>query len=269
MRTTWVLFVKELKALFNSWIAYVVLISFTALSGLTFFLSLQMFEILTRYSKTVQEGAARQNWSLVDHLIQPLYGTIFILLFVMVPGITMRLFAEEKRQRTEELLLTSPIRVISIVLGKYLAAVALITIMLIPTAIFPGLCILYGRPFPDWGPMLTGYIALFLLGYGLAAIGVFASTLTENQIVAFVLTVALEMLFFMLAQSGLTFDLVRIGDLMFNAGSFLRAFSITEHFDALISGLFRLSDVVYFLSLILFWLWAAWQSVESARWGGQ
>ena len=118
MRMTGVLYLKELKSLFSSWVAYVVLIAFTLLSGLYFNIVLQMFEIMTRWSDSMEEGAQRQSWNLLEYLINPLYDTLFILLFVMVPAITMRLFAEEKKQRTEELLLTSPIRVGEIVVAK-------------------------------------------------------------------------------------------------------------------------------------------------------
>jgi ABC-2 type transport system permease protein len=263
---TWVLFTKEIKSLFSSWVAYVVLIAFTLLCGLYFNVALQMFEIVTKYSDSAEEGAARQSWSLLEYLINPLYETIFILLFVMVPAITMRLFAEEKKQRTEELLLTSPIRVGEIVLAKYLAALVLIFLMLLPVALFPAITIYYGKPAPDWGAMVAGYAGLFILGVSLAAIGIFASSITENQVVAFVFTVALEMIFFVMAQATVMLDVVRIGDTVINLGSFVRALSITDHFSPMKAGIFRLSDMVYFISLIVFWLWATKKSIESTRW---
>lgn len=267
MRLTPVLYFKELKSLFSSWIAYVVLIAFTLLSGLTFYISLEMFQILTKYATDFEDAATRQSWNLIENLIQPFYQTVFVLLFVMVPAITMRLFAEEKKHSTFELLLTSPVKIGEIVIAKYLAAVSLITVMLVPIAIFPAIAAYYGRPAPDWGPMFTGYIGLFLLGYSLAAIGVFASTLTENQVVAFIFCVAMEMLFFIVDKAVVSIDLVRIGDITINLGYILRTFSITEHFHPLLQGLVRATDIVYFISLIVFWLWASRASVESARWG--
>ncbi len=264
---TWVLYKKEVKSLFGSWVAYVTLIAFNMLAGITFYIQVQVFEMLTRYSESVQEGMARQSWNLLENLIQPVYNMIFMLLFVMVPALTMRLFAEEKRQRTAELLLTSPVRVGEIVAAKYLAVITLITLMILPTGLFPAMAFYYGQPIPDWGPMVTGFAALFLLGYSLSALGVFASSLTENQIVAFVFAVALEMLFLIIAQATVTFDVVRIGDAMINLGGVLRALSITEHFEPLLSGILRLSDVFYFFTMIGFWLWASRQSIESTRWG--
>jgi len=264
---TFVLFKKEVKSLFNTWMAYVVLIAFTMLNGVTFYIYLQMFQTLTRYSGTMEEGVQRQSWTLLDNLIVPVYDTVFILLFIMVPAITMRMFAEEKKQRTDELLLTSPIKIGEIILAKYLSAVALITLMMLPVLLFPAITIIYGQPQPDWGPMITGYIGLFILGYSLAAIGIFSSSLTENQIVAFIIAVALEMLLFIIARATVTLDVIQIGELSVNLGAVLRAFSITEHFQPLQAGLIRASDLVYFGSLILFWLWATRQSVESSRWG--
>jgi gliding motility-associated transport system permease protein len=264
---TFVLFVKELKSIFSSWIAYVVLIAFTLLNGITFYISLESFDKLTRWSDSLEEGVARQAWNLSENLIFPLYNSVFMLLFIMVPAITMRLFAEEKKQRTDELLLTSPIRVSEIIVAKYLAAVVLITIMLLPIVIFPGIAMHYGRPVADWGPMFTGYLGLFFLGYCLAAIGIFASSLTENQIVAFVFALAIEMLFFIMAQASITFDVLQIGPYSINLGNFLIALSITDHFSRMREGVIRLSDIFYFFSMIAFWLWASRQSVESTRWG--
>jgi ABC-2 type transport system permease protein len=264
--TTFVLLHKELKSLFSSWMAYVVLITFTLLTGIVFYATLDIFEQAVRWASSAAEGESRASWNLVDQLIVPLYRTVFMLLFMMVPAITMRLFAEEKKQRTNELLLTSPVRIPEIVLAKYFAAGILITLMLLPVAIFPGLIIHYSRPSPDWGPMVTGYGALFLLAYSLAAIGVFASSLTENQIVAYIIALALEMLFFLIAQASIMMDVIKIGGFALNIGALMRNLSLEDHLESLLAGLVKLDDLVYFAILIVFWLWATGKSVESARW---
>ena len=267
MRATWVMYLKEVKALFSSWIAYVVLITFTLVSGITFYVTMQMFIILTSYSNKIEEGVARQGWNLLENLISPLYDLVFILLFLIVPAITMRLFAEEKKMRTEELLLTSPLRVGEIVLAKYLAAVTLILVMMVSFSIFPAIVIYYGKPTPDWGPILTGYLALTLIGFSLAAIGVFASSLTENQIVAFVMTVAMEMLLLIVSQAAVAVGAIKLGGVVVNLGNVIRAFSVNDHFMPMLLGIIRLSDIVYFVTLIAFMLWATRQSLESTRWG--
>lgn len=265
--TVWYLLTKEVKAIFSSWIAYVVLIAFTLVVGISFYSTMQMFIILTQYADTIQEGVARQDWNLLDKLISPLYDLVFMLLFLIVPAITMRLFAEEKKMRTEELLLTSPVRVGEIVLAKYLAAVTLISLMLIAFGVFPLIVLRFGSPTPDWGPILTGYFGLFCISFSLAAMGVFASSLTENQIVAFVLTVAMEMLLLVISQAAVALGAVQVGGSMVNLGILLRSFSINDHFMPMLLGVVRISDVVYFMTFIAFMLWATRQSVESARWG--
>lgn len=267
MRTVWVLTVKEVKALFSSWIAYVVLIAFSLVSGVSFYFSMRMFMILTRYADSIEEGVKRQSWNLLANLIAPLYDVVFILLFLLVPSITMRLFAEEKKLRTEELLLTSPIRVSEIVLAKYLAAVVLISLMLVSFAIYPALVLHYGQPTPDWGPIVTGFLGLFLMAFSLAAIGVFASSVTENQIVAFVFTVAIEMFLLIVSQASVAVGAVKISRLTVNLSWLLRAFSVNDHFMPMLTGVIKLSDLVYFAALIFFWLWATRQSIESSRWG--
>ncbi|HUT53466.1 MAG TPA: ABC transporter permease subunit [bacterium] len=267
MSATWVLYMKEIKSLFSSWIAYVIFIAFTLLAGLSFNITVQIFEIMTKYADSPEQGAARASMNVIDDLVSPLYQMIFMLLFIMVPAITMRLFAEEKKQRTEELLLTSPVRMSEILLAKYLAAASLITLLLLPAAIFPAIVYHYTSGVPDWGPMVSGYLGLLLLGYCLAAIGVFASSLTENQIVAFVFAAALEMIFFIMAQATIMFDVVKIGGISINMGAFLRAFSLSDHFAPLLTGIIKFSDLLYFASFIVFWLWATRQSLESERWG--
>lgn len=266
MSKTFVLYRKELRSLFSSWIAYVVLIAFILLSGVAFYISLEVFTKAVKSAPTMEEAAVRQAWSILEYVIYPVYRVVFMLLFVFVPAITMRSFAEEKRQRTYELLLTSPVSVPAIVLSKYLAAATLITAMILPVAMFPGIVIKYGS-IVDKGPMATGFLGLFLLGYSLAAIGVFASSLTENQIVAFIIAVALEMTFFLLNDATATIDILRFGDVLIDVGGILRTLSISDHFEPLLAGIMRLHDLVYFLCLIVFWLWATTKSVESARWG--
>ncbi len=264
--TTLVLLAKEIKSLFSSWIAYVVLISFTLLNGIRFYFYLGWFEYLTRKAENIEESVSRQNWNLLEQLIFPLYESILVLIFVMVPAITMRTLAEEKKQKTEELLFTSPIKTTEIVLAKYLAACALIFLMMAPAIMYPSIVMYYGKPTPDWGPMVTGFIGLYILGFSLASVGLFSSSLTENQIVALIIAVAIESLFFVLGRSTINVDVVRIGDLIINVGAFLSAFSLTEHYFRLRAGIVRASDLVYFGSFILFWLWATKKSLERARW---
>ena len=268
MRTVRAILGRELKAYFFSPVAYVVLTGFTALSGWLFYQALERFLRLTTYLEGYKVGGQLvREWTLEDDIIIPLFRNLSVLLVIMVPAITMRLFAEEKKLKTMELLLTSPIRLLHIVLGKYLAAAVLVTVMLAPVALFPAIVIYYSAPEVDPGTMLAGYLGLFLAAYALVAIGLFASTLTENQIVAFILGVVIELMFFSIGLAAPSLDVVQVFEWRLPLGQLVSFLSLGNHFNSLTTGLLRLSDVLYFLCLIVFWLAAANHSVESARWG--
>ncbi len=268
MRTVRAIFGRELKAYFLSPTAYVVLTGFTALSGWLFYQAMERFIRLTTYVQGYKVGGQLvREWTLEDDIIIPLYRNLSVLLLIMVPAITMRLFAEEKKLKTMELLMTSPVRLFHIILGKYLAAVVLLTVMLAPVAIFPAILAYYASPAADPGLMLTGYLGLFLAAYGMAAMGLFASTLSENQIVAFILGVVLEMVFFSIGLAAPSLDVIQVFEWRLPLGQLVSYLSLGDHFNSLTIGLFRLSDLLYFLCLIVFWLAASNHSVESARWG--
>jgi ABC-2 type transport system permease protein len=268
MRTVRAILGRELKAYFFSPVAYVVLTGFTALSGWLFYQAMERFIRITTYVQGYKVGGQLiREWTLEDDILIPLFRNLSMLLLIMVPAITMRLFAEEKKLKTMELLLTSPVRLSHIVLGKYLAAVVLLTVMLAPVALFPAIIAYYASPAADLGPVLTGYVGLFLAAYALAAMGLFASTLSENQIVAFILGMVLEMVFFSIGLAAPSLDVVQLFGWRLPLGQLVYYLSLGNHFDSLTTGLFRLSDLIYFGCLIVFWLAASNHSVESARWG--
>ena len=268
MRTVRAIFGRELKSYFFSPTAYVVLTGFTALSGWLFYQGLERFIRITQYIEGYKVGGqVVREWTLEDDILIPLFKNLSILLLIMVPAITMRLFAEEKKLKTTELLLTSPIRVSHIVLGKYLAAAFLLTLMLLPVAMFPAIIRYYAGSNVDSGPLLTGYLALFLSAYALTAMGLFASTLSENQIVAFILGVVLELIFFSIGLAAPSLDVVHLFGVSLPLNEIVRDLSLGNHFDFMTTGLLRLRDPLYFCSLIVFWLAASSHSVESTRWG--
>ena len=268
MRKIRAIWARELKSYFFSPVAYVVLTGFTALSGWLFYQALERFIRLTAYQEGYKVGGQIiREWTMEEDIIVPLFKNLSVLLVIVVPAVTMRLFAEEKKQKTMELLLTSPIRIGHIVLAKYLAAAALLTVMLLPAALFPFLMVWYGSPAADSGTMLGGYLGLFLAAYAFAAMGLFASSLSENQIVAFILTVVLELSFFSIGLAAPSLDVVQVFEWRLPLGELARNLSLGNHFDFMTTGLLRLSDLVYFPALIVFWLAASKLSVESARWG--
>lgn len=249
MKATFTILKKELKSYFSSPIAYIVLVVFLVLSGLFFFLYLQSF-VSSQFDPRLQFLGQRLN--LNDFVIRPYFGTISIVLLLMIPVITMRLIAEERKNSTIELLFTSPVRILYIILGKFLASLYLFVIMIILSAIYMVILKVYGNP--DLGPLLSGYLGLFLLGASFLSIGLFASSLTENQIVAALISFGLLLVFWI------------IGAVSDAETSVLGYLSIINHFDNFSKGVIELKDVVYYLSFIFFGLFITYIKVQSERW---
>jgi len=188
----------------------------------------------------------------------PLLYNMTIVLLLMVPMITMRLFSEEKKLRTEELLLTSPVSVNAMVLGKYLSSLVFLSILLGLTGIYPWILFHYGSPAPEAGSILAGYLGLFLLGASFVSVGLFASSLTENQIVAAVVCFVTLLLFFVIGWPAQSVEA--------SFGKVLEYLSLIDHFTAFSKGLVESPHVIYFLSFILFALFLTKRSIESMRW---
>ncbi len=214
------LLVKELRALYTSPIAYAVISVFLVLTGYTFVAALVL-------SKTAS-------------LIQTIFQAATLLLLI-VPIITMRLFAEERRAGTLELLLTAPIREIDVVLAKFLASLSVVALMIGLTLAYPITLIIYGDP--DLGPIYSGYVGLVLLGGGLVAVGLAISAVTANQIVAAIASLGLFLLLWMLDTLGAT--------LPAPYDNFVINLSLLAHFTPFATGALYLSDLGYFVSLIL------------------
>jgi ABC-2 type transport system permease protein len=168
----------------------------------------------------------------------------------------MRLFAEERAQGTDELLLTSPIGTLEITLGKFLGAGLFFAVLLACTLLYPAILLWYGDP--EVGPILTGYLGVLLVGLSFIALGLFTSTLTDNQIVAAVSAFVMLLLFFAIGWPA--------GTVGATAGAVLRYLSLTEHMQSLVQGLVVSTDVIYFASLIVFALFLSQRSLESLRW---
>jgi ABC-2 type transport system permease protein len=265
MKGVWLIFVKELKSYFGSPVAYIVLTGFSLLAGWIFYQWLELFIRLTTYSQGYMVGGeVIREWTLTEDLMTPLYKNLSLLFIIMVPAITMRLFAEEKKLKTEELLATSPIHTSQVLLGKYLAAVVLLCVILIPVGVFPLLVLTYGEQV-DTGPIILGYLGLFMIGFSLSSMGIFASSLTENQIVAFIFCAVLEMFFFTIGLAAGTVGTVKIFSIAVDMTRVVSGLSLYEHFDTLTMGIARISDIFYFVSLTIFFLFVTRYSAESSR----
>ena len=228
---------KELKSYLSSPMGYVVTAVFLVLTG-TFFAT---YLASTNYSDTSIRGFLGA-------------GQILILLFAAV--LTMRLIAEERKLGTWELLLTVPVRDTEIILGKFLGSLAVLTGMLVLTFYYPILLMVFGDP--DLGPIITSYLGLFLLGCASLAIGIFASSLTSNQIVAAVVAGGILFTLWFLSIAG-NFVPGALGEV-------LSYISLSHHFPDFIRGIVDTKAVVYYLSITALFLYMAIRSIETDRW---
>ena len=234
-RHTGTIFRKELKSYFNSAVAYVVIVVFLAIIGWFFTSNLFLSNV----------ASMRLMFDLVPA----------VFLFV-APAITMRLLAEEKKSGTIELLATKPLYDVEIVMGKFLAAWALIGLALLPTLIYYITIASIGSI--DNGPVIGGYIGLMLMAGVYIAVGLFASSLTDNQIVAFIIGFLFVFVLFMLDKI-----LIYIPDFMASTVEFL---GVDYHFSNIARGVIDSRDIIYFLSVLGFSLYLSVISLESRKW---
>jgi ABC-2 type transport system permease protein len=226
---------RELKTYFVSPVAYVVTALFLLIAG-------YLFSVILLNTN--------------DATIRYLMSNISVVWLFITPAITMRLLAEEVRTGTIELLLTSPLRDIEVIIGKYLGALGFVLVMLLFTLYYPALLFMFGNP--DVGPMLSGYLGLVLQGAAFVAVGLFASSLTQNQIVSAILTFAILLLMW-LSESVANF----IGR---PASEVMRYLSVTSHFQDFPRGVIDTTHIVYFLSIIVASLFLSFLSLQSRRW---
>jgi ABC-2 type transport system permease protein len=246
---------KELRSLFVSPIAYVVLTGFLLLGGWFFFNFLFRFSYLLTVYTGLQNAEGLQGLNLNEYVMAPLLHNLTIVLVIMIPLITMRAFAEEKRSGTYELLLTSPLTVTEIVVGKLFGAVAFIGIMILLTAIYPAILLLYGNP--ELGVIAAGYLGLFLLAAVFVSVGLLTSSLTENQIVAAVVCFVVLLLLYVISWPAETAGVAM--------GGLLKYLSVVDHFGEMVKGIIDTQDIVYFLSLIVLGIFLTHRSVEASR----
>ncbi len=252
----WTIFKKEMLLYFTSPVAYVVFTFFLLILGY-FFYSIFAFYNLTSMQAAMNPAFAR-DLNIIDAVMRPLFSNTGIILLFFMPMLTMRLFAEEKRSGTIELLLTFPVRDSEVLLGKFAAAMGLFLMLLGFTALYPGIVGYFARA--EWGPLLSGYLGLVLLGGAFLAVGVLISSLTENQIVAGFATFGVLLGFWVIGWSA---DLVGGG-----WRTLFQYLSILEHLDNFGKGVIDTRDVVYYLSVIVLALFLTMRSLESKRWRG-
>lgn len=241
---------RELRSIFATTIGWMVLCGFLLLTGIFWVASVTMYVSESQNAVFNPYGAALLN--LTDHLIMPFFGNTTIILVFVIPALSMRLFSEELKQRTMELLFTSPVSTLEIVLGKYLGALGFVVIMLLCTLHFPATLYYWGAP--EAGALFGGYLALFLMSAGLLAIGMLASSFTDNQIVALVVAFAVSLALYVGAW------------LAPDPESWIAQTALITHLEDVLRGALRLSDLVYFAAMVVVPLFATYQRMESFRW---
>ncbi len=232
MRGFFILWLKEERALFSSPIAYVVIAVFLLIMGYSFTLTLFVGHAPT---------------------LVHLFFQMFVMFLLTVPVITMRLIAEERKLRTIELLLTSPVTEVQIVFAKFAASMSLLIVMLALSTIYALVLAYFGNP--DWGPIFSGYLGLALLGGALVSVGLLASSLTTSQIIAALLSLSLFLMLWIIDLFG--YLLPEPFDLLFVN------LSLSVHFKPFATGSLYLSDAAFFITATLV---ALFLSVRALAW---
>ncbi len=254
MRNIWVVAKKEIRSYFTSPIAFAVMAVFLVLVGFFFFSLVSWFNSMA--IQMAQNPYYYQQANINQMVYSPLFHNISIILLLMLPLLTMRLLSEEKKLGTDELLFTSPVSVNEIILGKFIACLFVLLVMLLLTGLLSIFTFAYGNP--ELVPILNGYLGLFLMGGAFIAVGLFFSSLTENQIVAAVLTFGALLLFWIInwasaSASGLW-------------QSVLNYLSFFQHFDDMTRGILDTKDLIYYLSFAFFGLFLTHAVIQSRRW---
>jgi ABC-2 type transport system permease protein len=253
MKNIWIICRKELRSYFVSPVAYVLLVMFALIFGWFFWNMLGAFVF---YSMASQMRGEMMPMNINEQIFRGLLGNMNVVGLFFIPVITMRLFAEEKRNGTIELLATSPIRDVEVILGKWLAAVALYAGMLLLAGLNVAFIFKYGNP--DWKPLVVGYLGLLLQAAGLLAIGTFISSLTKNQIIAGAATFSVCLLIFVLGWAS--------GYETSTWSQVLSYMSVTTHMESFAKGVLDSKDAVYYVTVIFLGLFLTARSLESLRW---
>jgi ABC-2 type transport system permease protein len=249
---------KELRSYFASPVGYI-LTGFWALLYGYFFIAILNFFVRQSMQMNQFGMQGPQSLNINQMLIRPLVAqNLPILVLFLLPGVTMRTFSEEKRSGTIELLLTSPVSDLELLVGKFLGALGLYAIMLAVTLIHVGLLFIYGNP--EWKPILTVYLGLLLMGGCFISVGMFISSLTRNQIVAYIATFAVFLMLWIITWIG-SFSGPTVDKLT-------QYLSIIDQFDDFGKGILDTTHIIYYLSFITFGLFLTSKSVEAERWRG-
>ena len=245
---------REMKSYFVSPIAYVVLTVFVFFTGFFFYSILSAVMQSAMYQAAYGQGAPPMDMPGI--ITRNVFGTLSVVLLFMIPMLTMGLFAEEKKRGTIELLLTTPVGNLQALLGKYLATLTFLVIMLLASGITIAILFIYGDP--ELKPILGAYLGLFLYGAALLAVGLFISTLTENQIVAGLITFGVILVLWLVDSFA--------GSLQGAVRDVLSYLSVISHLDDFIKGVVDTANVIFYVTFAFVGLFLTYRSLESLRW---
>lgn len=247
------IFLKEIKSYFKSPLPYILAGLYSLISGWIF------FNLLVNFVDNIQNfpGAMNGQISFVDAVVFKLFGNLNFLLLFMSPLLTMRLFAEEKKNRTLDLYYSTPVKEIQIVMGKYLASLCVMFFMIGLTMIFP--IIMNLANLQNFNVVVSGYIGLMLNSLCYLSLGIFASSLTENQIIAALISAVGVLGLWMISWgSQITNNFI--------VAKILKYISIVSHFEFFVKGIINSADVIYYATFIIFFLFLTKKVLESRDW---
>jgi len=260
MKNFFLIFQKEFRSYFNSPIAFVVITIFLILSGYFFHGIFLNFSTIS-FQVATNAILARQNNQLnvTEMVVRPFFDIISMVMLIMLPMLTMRMFSEEKKSGTIELLLTYPVKDSEVILGKFAGCMGIFTIMVLLTVPCFILIGLFGEP--ELGVVLSGYVGLFCMGAAFISLGIFASSITENQIIAAVLSFASLLIFLMMGYSA-SFASESLGNV-------LKYLSFMPHmYNSFAKGVLDTEDIIYYVLFTLFCIFLNMRSLESKKWRG-
>lgn len=254
MKQTLLIAKRDFKMYFASPIAYQLMAVFTLITGWMFFSTLSYFVGQQQQFAMMSFG---NKPTLADTVLRPLFGNMNVVLLFIVPAITMRLLAEERKDHTVELLFTAPITPLQIIWGKFLSAFGLVCVMLVPTVIYPVVLMITGKP--DVSVIIGCYLGLLFIVASYISVGLFWSAITENQIIAFCLSFGTLLFFWLISWAA------------YGAGPFwsdvLNHLSIIGHYTNFSQGVIDSVDIVYYLSFIGLGVFLSYLSFDSNQWG--
>jgi ABC-2 type transport system permease protein len=259
MRNLYAIYRKEMTHYFVSPIAYIIIGLFLLITGF-FFTNLVNLLIQQSFEMTMQSARFGTPFQMdvPSAVLRNFFAVLGSLLLFLLPMLTMGVYSEERKRGTMELLMTSPITDAQIVLGKFLASLSLFSLMILPTACYQVFLFLYSDPRPPWRLILVGYLGVLLLGSVLLAIGSFISSLTENQLIAAVLTFGTFLMLWVIDIGGRGAETV--------SGQVLQYLSVIRHYDDFTRGVIDTSSLIFYSSWIVLGIFLTMRAVDFMRW---